>query len=98
MLGDYYNVQAANPNFAKDYTANKVKYATDPAAVKGFQKLAEVKAKGYVNSNYGSAHAGPGHEAARHRQGRAVPDADRSPSARLPDGPAAEDRLLRHPG
>src|SRR4051794_6297786 len=55
VLGDYYNVQTANPNFAKDYTANKVKYATDPNAVKGFQKLAEVKAKGYVNSSYGSA-------------------------------------------
>jgi raffinose/stachyose/melibiose transport system substrate-binding protein len=55
VLADFYNVQLANPNFAKDYTANKVKYATDPAAVKGFQKLAEVQAKGYVNSNYGSA-------------------------------------------
>ena len=55
VLGDYYNVQLANPNFAKDYTANKVKYATDPNAVKGFQKLQEVKAKGYVNDNYGSA-------------------------------------------
>src|SRR3954449_10408808 len=55
VLGDYYNVQTANPNFAKDYTANKVKYATDPNAIKGFQKLAEVKAKGYVNSNFGSA-------------------------------------------
>ncbi len=55
VLGDYYNVQTANPNFAKDYTANKVKYASDPAAVKGFQKLAEVKAKGFVNSDYGSA-------------------------------------------
>lgn len=55
VLGDYYNVQLANPNFAKDYTANKVKYATDPAAVRGFQKLQEVKAKGYVNDNYGSA-------------------------------------------
>jgi len=55
VLADYYNVQLANPNFAKDYTANKVKYATDPAAVKGFEKLAEVQAKGYVNSNYGSA-------------------------------------------
>jgi len=54
VLGDYYNVQTANPNFAKDYTANKVKYATDPTAVKGFEKLAEVKAKGYVNSDYGS--------------------------------------------
>jgi raffinose/stachyose/melibiose transport system substrate-binding protein len=55
VLGDYYNVQTANPNFAKDYTANKIKYATDSNAVKGFQKLAEVKAKGYVNDNYGSA-------------------------------------------
>jgi raffinose/stachyose/melibiose transport system substrate-binding protein len=55
VLADFYNVQLANPNFAKDYTANKVKYATDPAAVKGFQKLAEVQAKGWVNSNYGSA-------------------------------------------
>ena len=55
VLGDYYNVQKANPNFAKDYTANKVKYATDPNAIKGFQKLQEVKAKGYVNDNYGSA-------------------------------------------
>jgi raffinose/stachyose/melibiose transport system substrate-binding protein len=55
VLGDYYNVQLANPNFADDYTANKVKYATDPDAVKGFQKLAEVKSKGWVNSGYGSA-------------------------------------------
>jgi len=55
VLGDYYNVQLANPKFAADYTANKVKYATDPDAVKGFQKLQEVKAKGYVNDNYGSA-------------------------------------------
>jgi raffinose/stachyose/melibiose transport system substrate-binding protein len=54
ILGDYYNVQTANANFAKDYTENKVKYATDPTAVKGFQKLAAVKDKGYVNSSYGS--------------------------------------------
>jgi raffinose/stachyose/melibiose transport system substrate-binding protein len=55
VLGDYYNVQLANPNFAQDYTANKIKYATDPDAVKGFQKLAEVKSKGWVNSGYGSS-------------------------------------------
>jgi raffinose/stachyose/melibiose transport system substrate-binding protein len=54
VLGDYYNVQLGNPNFAKDYTANKIKYGTDPNAIKGFQKLADVKAKGYVNSSYGS--------------------------------------------
>jgi raffinose/stachyose/melibiose transport system substrate-binding protein len=55
VLGDYYNVQLANPKFADDYTANKIKYATDPDAVKGFEKLAEVKSRGWVNSGYGSA-------------------------------------------
>jgi len=54
VLGDYYNVAVANPNFAKDYTANKVKYATDPAAVKGFEKTAEAKAKGWLNKSAGS--------------------------------------------
>ena len=37
VLGDFFNVQAAVPNFAADYTANKVKYATTPAAMAGFQ-------------------------------------------------------------
>lgn len=55
VLGDYYNVQRAHPDFATQYTANKVKFATDPDAVKGFQKLAEVKAQGFVNPGYGSA-------------------------------------------
>jgi raffinose/stachyose/melibiose transport system substrate-binding protein len=54
VLGDYHNVAAANPSFAKDYTANKVKYATDPAAVKGFDKTAEAKEKGWLNSSAGS--------------------------------------------
>jgi raffinose/stachyose/melibiose transport system substrate-binding protein len=54
VLGDYHNVAVANPNFAKDYTANKVKYATDPAAVKGFDKTAEAKQKGWLNSSAGS--------------------------------------------
>lgn len=54
VLGDFYNVVTANPSFAKDYTANKVKYATDPAAVKGFEKTAEAKQKGWLNSSAGS--------------------------------------------
>ena len=36
VLADFYNVQAAEPNFAADYTANKAKYATSPAAMAGF--------------------------------------------------------------
>src|SRR6478672_8559260 len=54
VLGDYHNVAAANPSFAADYTANKVKYATDPAAVKGFEKTAEAKARGWLNKSAGS--------------------------------------------
>jgi raffinose/stachyose/melibiose transport system substrate-binding protein len=55
VLGDYYNVQSAVPAFAQDYTANKAKYATTPAAEAGFQKLADVFAKGYLNKGFGSA-------------------------------------------
>ena len=40
---DYsYNVQAAVPSFAADYTAGTAKYATTPAAMKGFEGLVDV--------------------------------------------------------
>ncbi|MET8864742.1 extracellular solute-binding protein [Nonomuraea sp. NPDC004580] len=55
VLGDYYNVQAAVPGFAQDYTANKAKFATTPAAMAGFQHLAEVHAKGFMQEGFGSA-------------------------------------------
>ena len=55
VLADYYNVQAANPAFAADYTANKAKYATTPAAMKGFERLAEVFKAGYLNADFGAA-------------------------------------------
>ncbi|MET7337902.1 extracellular solute-binding protein [Nonomuraea sp. NPDC005650] len=60
VLGDFYNVQAAVPSFAADYTAGKAKFATTPAAMAGFQHLADVKAKGYLNEGYGSATADQG--------------------------------------
>ncbi|QJD86877.1 ABC transporter substrate-binding protein [Cohnella herbarum] len=50
MLADYYNVQAEAPNFAADYTANKAKYATTPAALRSFEKLEETV--GYMNKDY----------------------------------------------
>ena len=43
--------------------------------LKGFQKLAEVQAKGYVNTNFGSATQAQGMKLLAHRQGRHVPDA-----------------------
>ncbi|MEV4363670.1 extracellular solute-binding protein [Nonomuraea sp. NPDC049625] len=60
VLGDFYNVQAAVPSFAADYTAGKAKFATTPAALAGFQHLADVKAKGYLNEGFGSATADQG--------------------------------------
>jgi raffinose/stachyose/melibiose transport system substrate-binding protein len=55
VLADYYNVQAQLPNFARDYTANKAKYATTPAAMKGFDHLEEVFKGGYLNPDFGAA-------------------------------------------
>jgi raffinose/stachyose/melibiose transport system substrate-binding protein len=54
VLGDFYNVATTDPNFAKDYTANKVKYATNDAALRGFEKLAEPQAKGWLEKGAGS--------------------------------------------
>lgn len=39
VLGDYYNVAQAVPDFAEKYTANEAKYASTPAAMAGFQHL-----------------------------------------------------------
>jgi raffinose/stachyose/melibiose transport system substrate-binding protein len=55
VLGDYHNVEAAVPNFAADYTANKVKYATTPEALAGFQHIQEVHDAGYFNKDFASA-------------------------------------------
>jgi len=50
ILSDFYNVNAADPNFADDYTANKAKYATHPAALRSFQKLGDIV--GYMNEDF----------------------------------------------
>lgn len=55
VLADFYNVLAAEPNFATDYTANKAKYATTPAATAGFQHLEDVFKAGYLNEDFGAA-------------------------------------------
>ena len=55
VLADFYNVQAAEPTFAADYTANKAKYATTPAAMAGFQHLEDVFKAGYLNEDFGVA-------------------------------------------
>ena len=55
VLGDYHNVEAAVPNFAADYTANKAKYATTPEALAGFEHIQEVNDAGYLNKDFASA-------------------------------------------
>lgn len=55
VLADFYNVQAEVPNFAADYTANKAKYATTPAAVRGFEYLEQVSKAGFLNEDFGAA-------------------------------------------
>jgi raffinose/stachyose/melibiose transport system substrate-binding protein len=63
VLGDYYNVEAAVPNFAADYTANKAKYATTPEALAGFQHIQDVRDAGYFNKDFASAKLNDGMKA-----------------------------------
>lgn len=55
VLGDFFNVQKAVPSFAADYTAGKAKYASTPAAMKGFERQEEVFKAGYLNEDFAAA-------------------------------------------
>jgi raffinose/stachyose/melibiose transport system substrate-binding protein len=55
VLGDFHNVSAAEPDFADKYTKNQAKYATSPAALKGFQHQQEAHDAGYFNKDFASA-------------------------------------------
>ena len=55
ILADYYNVQAAAPDFAEMYTANEVSYSSEPAALAGFERLQEGFEKGWWQEDFGSA-------------------------------------------
>jgi raffinose/stachyose/melibiose transport system substrate-binding protein len=52
LLGDYYNVQAQVPDFAEQLTAGKAKFATTPAALRSFEKLAEPYKRGFMNKDF----------------------------------------------
>ncbi|MCJ7842858.1 ABC transporter substrate-binding protein [Lederbergia sp. NSJ-179] len=52
ILADFYNLQAEIPNFAEEYTAGKAKYATTPAARRGFERIEEIGKKKYMNEDY----------------------------------------------
>jgi raffinose/stachyose/melibiose transport system substrate-binding protein len=55
VLADYYNVSAKDPSFAGRYTANEAKFAADPAALRGFEKLQEAYEAGFYNEDFGAA-------------------------------------------
>ena len=55
VLADQFNVQADDPNFASEFTSNRAKVTTTPAAFAGFQHLQDVKKSGYLNNDYASA-------------------------------------------
>ena len=55
VLADFFNVQAADPSFAVQYTANKAKFATTPAAMAAFEHLQQLHDLGYFNADYTTA-------------------------------------------
>jgi raffinose/stachyose/melibiose transport system substrate-binding protein len=55
VLGDFHNVAAAEPDFAERYTAGQAKFATSPAALKGWQHLEELHDLGYYNEDFPTA-------------------------------------------
>jgi len=54
ILADYANIEAQQPNWAADYTANKAKYSDQPALT-SFQHLSEIHEKGLLNADFASA-------------------------------------------
>jgi raffinose/stachyose/melibiose transport system substrate-binding protein len=54
VLADFYNVQAADPDWAEKYTAGEAKYADEPG-LKGFERLQEVYEAGFLNEDFASA-------------------------------------------
>lgn len=55
VLADFYNVQIAEPDFAVNYTANKAKYASTPAALKSFERQEDIFNSDYLNADFGAA-------------------------------------------
>lgn len=55
VLADFYNVSAKDESFASRYTAGEAKFATDPAALRGFEKLQATHDAGFFNEDFGAA-------------------------------------------
>src|SRR3954451_7208095 len=55
VLGDFHNVLINEPDFPDKYTKNQAKYATDPYAVKGFERQQQAHDAGYFNKDFASS-------------------------------------------
>lgn len=55
VLGDFYNVEAGNPGWADEFTANEAHFSDTPAAQAGFDHLQEGFEKGLWNADFGTA-------------------------------------------
>lgn len=54
VLGDFFNVNAADPDWAEQYTAGEAKYVDEPALA-GFERQQEAFEAGFFNEDYASA-------------------------------------------
>lgn len=54
VLADFYNVQAAVPDFAEKFTANQAHFSDTPAALEGFRHLQEGFEKGWWQEDFGA--------------------------------------------
>lgn len=52
ILADYYNVQAAVPDFAEQYTDNEAKWATTPEGLTSFERLAAGAENDWYQDDY----------------------------------------------
>jgi raffinose/stachyose/melibiose transport system substrate-binding protein len=55
LLGDYHNVQQAEPGFAEDYTAGDTGFSRSEEADDGFEHLQQVHDAGYLNKDFASS-------------------------------------------
>lgn len=59
FLGDHYNLVAESPDFVSEFEKGKAKYATDPAALRSFQKYMDVRSffqDGHTATTYDEAY------------------------------------------
>ena len=75
VLADFYNVLAQNPDWAQQYTENKVHYSEQPA-FNGFGNLEQAAKSGLFNKDFASATYDDAIKMLADRDRGPVPDAD----------------------